>query len=92
MRDDGTTAGLRRDLKQHKNADGIELAVRNFLDSKLSSLVDIEFGFSGDDYMVIAIPKSKKLVFTTDGNLYVRRGNQSKKLTSAETAEYQSSH
>lgn len=89
VRDDGTVAGLKRDLKQHKNADGLEQAVSNFLDSKLGSLVDVEFGFSGDDYLVVAVPKSKKLVFTTDGDLYVRRGNTSKKLTPAEAADYQ---
>ena len=90
VRDDGAPAGLKKDLKQHKNADGLELAIRNFLDSKLGSLVDVEFGFSGDDYLVIEVVKNKKLVFTTDGNLYVRRGNLSKKLTSAETVDYQS--
>ncbi len=92
VRNDGTPAGLEKDLKQHKNTDGLELAIRNFLDSKLKSLVDVGFDFSGDDYLVITVAKGKKLVFTTDGNLYVRRGNLSKKLTPADMADYQSSH
>lgn len=95
VRDGGATVGLEKDLKRYKNADGLEQAVRNFLDSKLSSLVDVKFGFSrDDDYLVIVVPKHEtgKWTYTKDGDFYVRRGNLSKKLTSAATAEYQSGH
>ena len=92
--DDGTPSKLKKDLSQYKNTDKLELAIRDFLAAKLSSLVDVEFGFSGDEYMVIVVPKHKtgKWVYTKDGDFFVHRGNQSRKLNSEQTADYQNSH
>ena len=94
VRDDGTAAGLKSDLQQCKNTDKLELAIRNFLDSKLSSLVDVEFRFMEEDYVVILVPKQDtgNWIYTKEDEFYVRRGNQSQKLTSKQTAEYQRSH
>ena len=92
--DDGTPSKLKKDLSQYKNTDKLELAIRNFLDAKLGSLVDVEFGFSGDEYVVIVVPKHKtgKWVYIGDGDFFVRRGNQSRKLNPEQTADYQDSH
>ena len=94
VRDDGTPAGLRRDLKQHKNTDGLELAIRNYLADKLNSLVDVEFDFKGEDYLVIAVPKRKEgdWAYVDNGDFYVRYGNQSRKLNPRQTVRYQKEH
>ena len=56
--------------------------------------MDVEFGFRGDEYVVIVVPKHKtdKWVYTKDGDFFVRRGNQSRKLNPEQTADYQNSH
>ena len=90
---DSTIFRLKKDLRQYKNADKLERAIRNFLDAKLNSLVDVEFSFSGDDYIVIVVPKhTGKWIYTEDGDFFVRRGNQSVKLNAKQTADYQSDH
>ena len=57
-------------------------------------MVDVNFYFSREDYLVITIPKHKtgRWVYTKDGDFHVRYGNQSRKLNSKQTAEYQNSH
>ena len=94
VRDDGTVAGLIKDLKQYKNTDKLELAIRDFLNAKLSSLIDIEFGFSGNDYLVIVVPKHKtgNWVYTKDGCFYVRHGNQNLELNAERTSIYQKTY
>ena len=91
VRDDRAVAGLGRDLKQYKNTDSLELAIRNYLKSRFGKMLDIEFGFNDEDYLVISVPKCKAgdWVYVDNEHFYVRDGNQSRKLTPKETAEYQ---
>lgn len=94
VRDDGTPTGLKWDLKQYKKPDKLELAIRDYLKSKLGRpMGDVRFRFKGDVYLVIVIPKLKMDDWVyIEGDFYVRDGNRSQKLNSQETAEYQRTH
>ena len=95
VRDDGKPVGLKKDLNQQNNStDDLEQAIRNFLRARLDSIVDVEFRFSGEEYLVIVVPKRKtgSWVYTKDEDFYVRHGNQSLRLSPKQTAEYQNSH
>ena len=89
VNDDGKPAGLRKDLKQHKNSnDKLELAIRDFVRSKLKGPVRMEFDFSGEDYLVISIAKRKRRFVYVGNEFYIRDGNSSRKLSPLETVEY----
>ena len=91
--DCGKVAGLKRDLKKyHGSTDKLELAIRNFVDSKLSRVVRMEFGFSGEDYLVIKVAKRRRLPVFIGGVFYVRDGNRSLPLNAEESAKYQEEH
>lgn len=94
VRDDGTLAGLKWDLRRYKNLDKLQLAIRDYLKDKSGRpMSDVRFRFKGDDYLVIAIPKLgvDDWVYV-EGDFYVRDGNRSQKLNSQETSEYQRTH
>lgn len=94
VHDNGAISGLNPDLKQYKNPDKLELAIRNYLGSKLGRpMSDIKFGFSEENYLVIEVPKYKRGEwFYVGDDFYIRDGNQSLKLSSRKTAEWQKIH
>ena len=88
VNDDGESVGLRRDLRQYKNSsDKLELAIRDFVRSKLRGPVNMKFDFSDGDYLVISVAKRMRPVYVCD-DFYVRNGNSSIRLSSRETVEY----
>ncbi len=93
VNDDGEPVGLGRDLRQCKDSsDKLELAIRDFVKSKLNGVVHMEFGFSGKDYLVIEVAKRKRNFVYVGNDFYVRDGNSSRWLSPRETAEYQNEY
>lgn len=88
VNDDGEPVGL-RDLKHYKNTDKMESAIQDFVHNKLEGIVDIDFEFSGEDYLVIHVTKRKHNWVYINREFYVREGNRSRKMSAQETAEYQ---
>ena len=89
VNDDGEPVGL-KDLKQYKNQDGLESAIRSYLKDVLKPRVDIELTFR-DDWLVVEVRKHRenRWVYIGDGDFYVRMGNRSESLNPRETSEYQ---
>ena len=93
VNNDGKSVGLKRDLGWYKNStDELELAIRNFVTSKLKGPVCMVFGFSREDYLVIRVAKRRRGWVYVDGKFYVREGNRSRELNAQEAAEYQDEH
>ena len=89
VNDSGKQSGLERDMKKYGSTDKLELAIRDFVNSKLGGTAQMEFGFSGEDYLVIEVAKSRRRWVYVDGAFYVREGNRSRRMNPQETAEYQ---
>lgn len=93
VNNDGKPAGLQRDLKQYYNSsDKLESAILDFVKSKLNGAVRMEFGFSGEEYLVISVAKRRRRFVYVGKDFCVREGNTSRKLSPRETAEYQEEH
>ena len=82
---------MKRDLKQYGSDDELQLAIRNYLDTKLDSLVDMRLDFSGNDYLVIEVPAQRQWVYV-DNEFVVRRGNLSKTLKGRDGLNYRNTH
>ena len=89
VNDSGKQSGLKRDLMQYGSIDKLELAIRDFVNSKLGGTAQMEFGFSGEDYLVIEVAKRRRRWVYVDGAFYVREGNRSCRMNPQDTAEYQ---
>ena len=59
VNNDGEPVGLKKDLKQHKNQDGLESVIRSYLKDVLTSRVDIELTFR-DDWLVVEVRKRRE--------------------------------
>ena len=93
VNNDRKPVGLKRDLRQHGDStDKLQLAIRDFVNSKLNGVVRMEFGFRDKDYLVIEVAKRRRRWVYADNEFYVREGNRSRKLNTQEAAEYQEEH
>ena len=89
VNDNGKPVGLRKDLGQYKNStDSLQLGIRDFVHSKLRVPIRMEFGFYGEDYLVIDVTNLKRRFVYIGDEFYIREGNRSRKLSPRETAEY----
>ena len=92
VNDGGKSVGLEKDLKVRKSLDGLQLAIRGSVRRHLWTLVDMKFGFSGEQYLVIEVPARKPRWVYVDGDFHVRYGNGSPMLNTQEAVEYQKEH
>ena len=90
--DGGKPVGLKKDLKVHENLDGLQSAIRNSVRDHLGVLVDMKFGFNGEQYLVIEIPARKPRWVYVDSDFHVRYGNTSPRLNTQKAAEYVKEH
>ncbi len=88
VNDDGKPVGLKKDLRMYKSLDGLQSAIRSSVRDHLGVLVDMKFGFSGEQYLVIEIPARRPRWVYVNSDFYVRYGNTSPRLNTQETAEY----
>lgn len=91
VHDDGHITGLKKDLKQHKDSDKLESAIRSYLGDTLDKPLTYELRFAeNDEYLVIHIPIRKKGEWVyIDGEFFVREGNRAQKYTTQRASEYQ---
>ena len=89
VNDKGEPAGLEKDLKKYGDFDKLELAIQNYIHTKLAVQVDMDFNFIGEDYLVISVTKRRRSFVYVGNNFYIRSGNSSRGLSPRETAEYQ---
>lgn len=93
VNDDGKPVGLKRDLRQCGNSsDKLQLAIRDFVKSRLTGMVRMEFGFNGKKYLVIEVAKRKSRFVYVGDDFYIREGNTSRKLNPREAFEYGNEH
>jgi len=96
VEDDGTPVGLFNDYKvanpAKQNRDGYELFLRDSINDKLGndciSFYSISFGQIGDIEICYITIKPSLAPIYYQGNLFIRSGNQTRKLTSQETVSY----
>jgi len=92
VNDGGKPVGLKKDLKVYKSLDGLQSAIRNSVMEHLGVLVDMKFGSSGEQYLVIEIPARKPRWVYVNSDFHVRYGNTSPRLNTQKAAEYQKEH